>query len=210
MADFAFLLKTGIALFAIVNPIGSLPIFINATHRWPKADRNKTARIAGLTVFMILTLAAFFGDITLNFFGIGIPSFQVGGGILVLLNAINMMYAKPMNQTMDEAAAMAEREVIAVFPISIPLLAGPGAISTIIIAAEASGGLLGHLSMVLPIFAVCFLVWFILRLSANIALNLGTIGINIVTRLMGLILTAMAVESIAKGLAGLFPKLFGA
>ena len=210
MTDFAFLLKTGIALFAIVNPIGSLPIFINATHSWPKIDRDKTARIAGLTVFMILTLAAFFGDIALNFFGIGIPSFQVGGGILVLLNAINMMYAKPMNQTVDEAAAMAEREVIAVFPISIPLLAGPGAISTVIIAAEASGGLLGHLSMVLPIFVVCFLVWIVLRLSSNIALNLVTIGINIITRLMGLILTAMAVESIANGLAGLFPKLFGA
>ena len=189
MLDFVFLLKTGIALFAIVNPIGSLPIFINATHSWPKIDRDNTARIAGLTVFMILTLAAFFGDATLHFFGIGIPSFQVGGGILVLLNAINMMYAKPMNQTVDEAAAMAEREVIAVFPISIPLLAGPGAISTIIIAAEASGGIVGHLTMVLPIFVVCVLVWIVLRLSSNIALNLGTIGINIITRLMGLILT---------------------
>ncbi len=209
MADIPFLFKTGIALFAIVNPIGCLPIFINATHNWPKIERNKTARTAGITVFLILALATFAGDLTLKFFGIGIPSFQVGGGILVLLHAINMMYAKPsINQNADEAEAMAEREVIAVFPISIPLLAGPGAISTIIIAAEASGSFIGHLSMLLPIAIVCILVWIVLRLAGNIALNLGTIGINIITRLMGLILTAMAVESIAKGLSGLFPHLF--
>ena len=210
MFEFTFLLKSSVALIAVVNPIGCLPIFINATNGCSAAERIKIAKTASFTVFLILALAAFFGDITLRFFGIGIPSFQVGGGILVLINAINMMYAKPVNQTVGEAAAMAEREVIAVFPISIPLLAGPGAISTVIIAAEATGGFVEHLAMVIPVFAVSLLVWIVLRLSDNIAQKLGTIGINIVTRLMGLILTAMAVESIARGLTGLFPKIFGA
>lgn len=209
MPDFSFLFTTGLALFAIVNPIGCLPIFINATHNWPTPERHKTARTAGITVFLILTIATFIGDLTLKFFGVGIPSFQVGGGILVLLNAINMMYARPnINQTPDEAQAMAEREVIAVFPISIPLLAGPGAISTMIIAGEASGDWIGHLSLIIPIAIVCLIVWVVLRLAGNIAFKLGIIGINIITRLMGLILTAMAIESIAKGLSGLFPHLF--
>jgi multiple antibiotic resistance protein len=214
MAEWAYLFKIGIALFAIVNPIGSVPIFISATDGWPDKDKTRTAKTIAITVFFVLTGAAFVGDRILEFFSISIASFQVGGGILLLLIAISMMHGKESytRQTPQEAVLVAEREAIAretiaIVPLSIPLLAGPGAISNMIIAAQQSGGFWGHVSLILPVIVVCIFIWITLRLSAGIADRLGTIGINIVTRLMGLILAAMAVEFIAHGIAGLFPRL---
>ncbi len=210
--DFTYLLKITIALLAIVNPIGSLPIFISATDGWSKTDRAQTARTVGITVFVVLSLSAFIGDGILSFFGISIPSFQVGGGILIMLISISMMHGKQggTRQTAEEAQSMAEREVIAIVPLSIPLLAGPGAISSMILSAQQQPSLLGHLSLVIPVLIVSSLIWLMLKLSDAITQRLGTIGINIITRLMGLILAAMAVEFIAHGLSGLFPQLISA
>lgn len=207
--DFTYLLKITIALLAIVNPIGCLPIFISATDGWSKPDRTKTARTVAITVFIVLCAAAFIGDGILNFFGISIPSFQVGGGILIMLISISMMHGKQggTRQTAEEAQSMAEREVIAIVPLSIPLLAGPGAISSMILSAQQQPTLLGHLSLVIPVALVTMVIWLVLKLSDAITQRLGTIGINIITRLMGLILAAMAVEFIAHGLIGLFPQL---
>ena len=209
MIDWNYLIKTGIALFAIVNVIGSVPVFVSATEGWPESQRAHTARTIAFTVFTVLVLSVFVGDRLLAFFGISVASFQVGGGILLLLIAISMMHAKQSGarQTQEEAQAAAEREAIAIVPLSIPLLAGPGAISSMIIAAEHSGGFWGHVALVAPVAVVCFLVWRILLLAGAIAGRLGTIGINIVTRLMGLILSAMAIEFMARGLGSLFPGL---
>ncbi|OIQ82062.1 hypothetical protein GALL_361630 [mine drainage metagenome] len=209
MTDWATLFKTGVALFAIVNPIGSIPVFITATHGSNAPERAHIVRMVALTVFLVLTTSVLIGDRILEFFGISIPSFQTGGGILLLLMAISMMHARQsgIRQNEEEALAAAEREATAIVPLSIPLLAGPGAISTMIIAAQQSGSLLGHVLLLLPVAAVAGLAWGMLRLSGPIASHLGTIGINIFTRLMGLILAAMAVEFIAHGLIGLFPGL---
>ncbi|CAN1489382.1 MarC Multiple antibiotic transporter [Methylophilaceae bacterium] len=207
--DLAYLFKIGIALFAIVNPIGSVPIFISATDGWNRQQKLRTANVVALTVFLVLAASALFGEGILAFFSITIPSFQVGGGILILLIAINMLHAKQSHskQTPEEAKTMEERDVIAIVPLSIPLLAGPGAISSMIIAAQDSTTFGAQLSLLMPILLVALLVWLSLQLSSYIAGKLGTIGINIVTRLMGLILAAMAVEFIAHGLSGLFPAL---
>lgn len=211
MTEYAYLLKVAIALFAIVNPMGSLPIFISATSGWSKAERSRTARTVAITVMIVLGVSAFFGDMILDFFGITIPSFQVGGGILLLLIAISMMHGKQggTRQTAEEAQTMAEREVIAIVPLSIPLLAGPGAISSMILTAQQHPGIWGHLSLLIPIALIALFIWGLLLLSEVITHTLGTIGINIITRLMGIILAAMAVEFIAKGLEGLFPQLAG-
>ena len=210
--DFSYLLKITIALLAIVNPIGSLPIFISATDGWSMPDRARTARTVAVTVFIVLTLAAFVGDGMLSFFGISIPSFQVGGGILIMLISISMMHGKQggTRQTAEEAQSMAEREVIAIVPLSIPLLAGPGAISNMILSAQQQPSFSGHLTLIIPVLLVSIIIWLVLKLSDNITQRLGTIGINIITRLMGLILAAMAVEFIAHGLTGLFPQLASA
>lgn len=209
MTEWAILFKVAVALFAIVNPIGSVPIFISATDGWSEEDRQKTARTVAFTVFIVLAVSAFLGDRILNFFGISIPSFQVGGGVLLMLIAISMMHGKQSGtrQTPEEARTLAEREVIAIVPLSIPLLAGPGAISNMIIAAQQNSSFIGHIALTIPILVISLIIWVILGLSVRISRSLGTIGINIVTRLMGLILAAMAVEFIAHGLMGLFPQL---
>lgn len=211
MAEYAYLIKITLALFAIVNPIGSLPIFISATNGWQKADRARTARTVGLTVFIVLAVAAFIGEGVLDFFGISIPSFQVGGGILILLISISMMHGKQggTRQTAEEAQTLAEREVIAIVPLSIPLLAGPGAISSMILNAQQHPGFWAHITLMIPVVLIALFIWWLLKLADVITEFLGTIGINIVTRLMGLILAAMAVEFIAHGLTGLFPQLAG-
>jgi multiple antibiotic resistance protein len=208
LSDWAYLLKIGVALFAIVNPFGGLSVFISSTEGWQRNDRQRIARTIAITVFTVLTLSVFVGDTLLDFFGIGIPSFQVGGGILLLLMAISMLQARQgfVRQNPEEEA-VAQQEGMAVVPLSVPLLAGPGAISSMIIAAEQSGTLWGHVLLVIPVAAVAILVWGIFSLASPIAQHLGTIGINIVTRLMGLILAAMSVEFIAHGLGALFPGL---
>jgi len=209
MSEWAYLFKTGVALFAIVNPIGNLPVFISATNQWSKQDKAHTANIVGLTVFAVLGITTFFGNDILDFFSISIPSFQVGGGILVLLMSINMMHAKQSHtrQTPEEAQTMAEKRAIAIVPLSIPVYAGPGAISSMIITADKSINFIHQTSLLIPIAVVSLIVWVTLRLSTNITQLLGTIGINIITRLMGLILAAMSIEFIAHGITGLFPKL---
>ena len=196
MTDWPGLLKIGIALFAIVNPVGSVPVFISATSGWTNAERSQTAKTVAITVFIVLTIAAFVGDQVLSFFGVSIPSFQVGGGILLMLISISMMHGKQggTRQTAEEAQTLAEREVIAIVPLSIPLLAGPGAISSMILNAQQHPTFWGHLSMLVPAFIIGLIIWLVLKLAEAISLQLGTIGINIVTRLMGLILAAMAVE----------------
>lgn len=209
MTDMSDLFKIGLALFAIVNPIGSVPVFITTTDGSSLAQRAHIAGIVSVTVFTVLSLAALMGDRLLAFFSISIPSFQVGGGILLLLMAVSMMHARQsgVRQTPEELQAAIEHEAIGVVPIGIPLLAGPGAISSVIIAAQQSQGVFGHLELILPIAVISSAVYGILRLSTRIANRLGTIGINIITRLMGLILAAMAVEFMAHGIAGLFPGL---
>ncbi|PKO53683.1 MAG: amino acid transporter [Betaproteobacteria bacterium HGW-Betaproteobacteria-20] len=209
MTDWPALFKVTIALFAIMNPIGSVPIFISATDGWSKQDRAKTSKTVAITVFIVLAVSAFLGGKILDFFSISIPSFQVGGGVLLMLIAISMMHGKQggTRQTPEEAESLAEREVIAIVPLSIPLLAGPGAISSMIIAAQETSSFTAHLFLVVPIFIIAMIIWLVFRLSVGISNRLGPIGINIVTRLMGLILAAMAVEFITHGLIGLFPQL---
>ena len=209
MTEYAYLVKTTIALFAIVSPLGSLPMFIAATRGWDKQARAKTTRTVAFTVFIVLMVSAFLGESILEFFGISIPSFQVGGGILLMLIAIAMMHGKQSGarQTEEEAHDMEARDVIAIVPLSIPLLVGPGAISSMILSAQQHPTFTGHLFLAIPAFIVALSAWLTLQLADNITNFLGATGINVITRLMGLILTAMAVEFIARGLTGLFPQL---
>ena len=202
-------IKILISLIAIVNPLGAIPIFIGLITGMADSERHRIVNIVAVTVSLILLTALFFGQLILHLFGISIHSFRVGGGILILLMAISMLHAKmsPIAQTREEADESKDRESIAVVPLSIPLLAGPGAISTIIIDAHKASGI-GHYAIIaVEIFAVSLMLWFILRLAPFISKHITGTGINIFTRIMGLILAAIAVEFMANGLKGLFPSL---
>lgn len=209
MNEWSDLFKTGIALLAIVNPIGGVPLFVSATAEADGPLRARTARTVAVTVFVVLALAALLGTRILDFFGISIPSFLVGGGILLLLLAVSMLQAREsgIRQTPAEAQEASERHAIGVVPIGIPLLAGPGAISTVIIATHHAPSFLHQLRLFIPIAIIALIVWATLTVAARIATRMGTIGINIITRIMGLILAAMAVEFMVRGLSELFPFL---
>lgn len=197
------------ALFVIVDPIGAIPLFISYTRDQSTAERRVSARTAAIAVAAILLLSIFVGEDLLKLFGIGIPSFRVGGGILILLMAIAMLNARQggARYTAEEGREGQEKDNIAVVPLAIPLLAGPGAISTTIIYAHNAYSLLDKTALVIAALLVAASVATALHLAERIANRLGRTGINIATRIMGLILTAVAVEFIAGGLIQLFPKL---
>ena len=209
MIDLTVLFKMVVTLFVIVDPVGNIPLFLNATEKWPLARRTHAARMAAVTVFVVLSLAALLGEQILHLFGISLASFSVGSGILLLLLAISMLQARTsaLRQTPEEAEEAVEREALGVVPLGIPLLAGPGAISNVMISVQHHPGWGGLLLILFPIGVVSVSVWGSFVFALPIARRLGKTGIHIVTRLMGLILAALAVELMAHGLVVLLPAL---
>jgi multiple antibiotic resistance protein len=209
MNEWADLFKLTVALLAIVDPVAGIPVFLSATETDTQASRRRTARVVGITVFCVLGAAALIGTEILRFFGISIPSFLIGGGILLLMMAVSMLQAQEsrVRQTPDEAEEAASKDAVAVVPLGIPLLAGPGAISTMIIATHQSPSFLHHVKLLIPALAIALIVWATLAAATRISARLGKTGMNIITRVMGLIIAAIGVEYIYRGLAELFPKL---
>lgn len=208
--DISELIKAALALFAIVDPVGVIPIFLLATQGYTLAQSHAAARVAALTVLGVLTVFTFIGDPLLGFFGIRMAAFSVAGGLLLLLLSLSMVQAhvSPQRQTQDEASEVEEREAVGVVPLGVPLLAGPGAITHVIVAAGAAHGELLPLSLLLlPVALVALSVWLAFRAAPAIARRLGKTGIHVVTRLMGLIIAAISIEMIASGLGQLFPGL---
>lgn len=209
MLEHAEYIKMFIGLLALMNPFGAVPIFISMTSHESRNQRSKTINMVAIGVASILLVSLFFGELLLQFFAISIDSFRVGGGILILLMAVAMLQAKTsqVRQTPEEADESIEMDSVAIVPLAMPLLAGPGCISTIILAAHKSNGV-GHYSViVLGIIIISLVVWGVLRLSPYISKHVSATGLNIFTRIMGLILTAIAVEFIANGIKGMFPAL---
>lgn len=212
MLDYAQYIKIFIGLLAILNPLGVIPLFIGMTADESPKQRRRTIDMVAIGVTVILLVSLFLGEHLLSFFGITIDSFRVGGGILVLLMAIAMLHAKTslMKQTDKEADESIEKESVAIVPLAMPLLAGPGAISTVILAAHKSTSVMHYLIISLCIVLLSVVVWAALRMSPWIERRIGSTGINVFTRIMGLILMAIAIEFIAAGLKGIFPVLAGA
>jgi multiple antibiotic resistance protein len=209
MLDWAEYTKFFLALLVIVNPLGTVPLFVSMTTGHTKPERKNIARIASIAVGVVLVVSAVAGQYLLAFFGISIASFKVGGAILILLMAISMMHATPSGekQTEEEALEAADKDSIAVVPLAIPLLAGPGAISTTIIYATGRTSI-AHTGMIVLCCALIALVtWIALRVATPVSQWLGTTGVNVAVRIMGLLLAAVAVEIFASGVLELFPGL---
>lgn len=200
-----------ISLFAILTPFAAIPIFLSLTQGRGDAYRAATARSAVLTVICVLIVAALAGELILRIVGTSLDSFRVGGGLVLLLMALSMLSAQvsAVQQTKAEASEAEQRAAIGVVPLGLPLLAGPGAISSVIIHAQRGTGL-AHLAIVIgSILIACAFLWVALRLAVPIGGRLGITGLNILNRLFGLLLAAIAVEIIASGLRALFPGLTG-
>jgi multiple antibiotic resistance protein len=207
--------KPLITLLAIVNPPAIIPFFIYYTQGFSGEQRRHTVVVSAVTAFVVIAASALLGIRILEFFGISLASFQVGGGMLLLTSSLNMLNAKPAEAkpSSNEMEAGAEKaamgDSVAVVPLTIPLLTGPATMSTVVIYAERARNafelsiLVGYGVVIALVTAVCF------ALAEPIARVLGKTGINVLTRLMGLILAALAVEVMAEGLGKLFPSLRG-
>jgi multiple antibiotic resistance protein len=202
-------LKPLVTLLALVNPLAIVPFFIHYTHDFTREQRHRTIWIASFSSFLVIAVCALMGLHILEFFGISLASFQVGGGMLLMTSALAMLNAQPAEaksnaEEMHDAAARAS---IAVVPLTIPLLTGPATMSTVVIYADKAktfwqlGTLVGYGVVIALATALCF------SLANPIARGLGKTGINVMTRLMGLILAALSVEVMADGLIKLFPIL---
>lgn len=196
-------------MFALVNPVGIIPVFISMTSYQSAAARNKTNLTANLSVAIILWTSLFLGDGILQVFGISIDSFRIAGGILVVTIAMSMISGKlgEDKQNKQEKSESAIRESVGVVPLALPLMAGPGAISSTIVWGSRYhnwGHLLGF-SIAIALFA--FSCWLLFRIAPWLVRMLGQTGINVITRIMGLLLMALGIEFIVTGVKAIFPGL---
>lgn len=208
MSSLSEYLRFVVTLTAVVDPFLAVPFFLTVTASRSEAESRRLARVVALTVFLVLAVSAFVGEALLEMIGASLSAFRVGGGLVLLLMALAMLNAQAggVRQSQAEAKELEQGELQGVVPLAIPLLAGPGAISTAIIAAEG-GSAVHQLVIVLCIGVVCLVAWLTMRAAHRIAARMGTTGLNVATRILGLLLAAMAVQTMAVGLKQLFPGL---
>jgi len=201
--------RFAIALVAIVDPLAAIPLFLQLTGGFSVRERKRTARVTALAVFGVLAGAGIAGEAILGAFGTSLPAFRVGGGIVLLLMALSMLTAEPdrTRHTPEEDLASRDKASVAVVPLGVPLLAGPGAISAVILQMNSGTGVL-HGGLVLATIALLALAcWLALRNAERIGRLVGPIGMNVVIRLFGLVLAAIGVDFIAAGVKEIFPGL---
>ena len=200
---FIFCLTT---LFTLINPIGISPILIIMTERFPERKRIEIAKKGSLTAFITLILFSILGSVIFNFFGITIEAFQIMGGILFFRNGMRMLDSKigRSRTTPAEQEESEESDDIAVSPIGIPLIAGPGAITAAMLLSSQTPQLYSYFTIISSIFFVLSLVYIILRNGNFLLKLLGTTGIRIIQRLMGLILMVIAVQFVINGVLSIY------
>jgi multiple antibiotic resistance protein len=203
--------KPLIALLAIVNPIGVIPFFIHFTRDFTREQRRRTIRVAAIGAFLVIAVSAVAGLRIIEFFGISLGSFQVGGGMLLLISSLQMLHAEPAESRKADLVEGNDKvdagDSIAIVPLTIPLLTGPATMSTMVIYAEKTHHWWQLAVLVGYGVVIGIAVWVAFSLSGRIARAIGATGINVMTRLMGLLLAALAVEVMSDGLIKLFPVL---
>ena len=196
---FIFCLTT---FFTLINPIGIAPILIVMTDRFPKNSKINIAKKGTLTAFFTLILFSILGSMIFSFFGITIEAFQIMGGILFFRNGMRMLDSKigRSRTTPAEQEESLESDDIAFSPIGIPLIAGPGAITATMLLSSQTPKIYSYLTLFMSIFIVLFVVYIILRNGDYLLNVLGTTGMRIIQRLMGLILMVIAVQFVINGI----------
>lgn len=198
--EYAFL--TFGSLFAIVDPFAAVPTFLALTARDTAAQRHRMARTACITCGGVMATFALLGPAIFKLFGITLPAFQIAGGLVLLLSSLDMIRAQksPMKETPEEFAEGMSKDDIAITPLAVPLLAGPGAITTSIVLAGRAANLEQKAIFYVLIALVAFISYWVLTLAADSAKKLSSTILNIITRLMGLLLAAIGVQLILSAL----------
>ena len=200
MMEYAFL--TFGSLFAIVDPFAAVPTFLALTARDSAAQRHRMARTACITCGGVMAAFALLGPAIFKLFGITLAAFQIAGGLVLLLSSLDMIRAQksPMKETPEEFAEGMSKDDIAITPLAVPLLAGPGAITTSIVLAGRAANLEQKAIFYVLIALVAFISYWVLTLAADSAKKLSPTILNIITRLMGLLLAAIGVQLILSAL----------
>lgn len=200
------LITAFMTLFVIIDPIGLAPLFVALTQGATAKHRRAVGLRAVLIAFGILTLFGLFGDHVLEFVGISMPAFRIAGGLLLFLTALEMLFEK-RSKRREEHAQHPEHQPVedpSVFPLSTPLLAGPGAITSMILLIDQADGVTGVLFMLGVLIAVLVVCLLFFALSGVMERVLGATGINVVTRLMGMLLAALSVQFVVDGVKAIF------
>ena len=195
-------LNTFVAVFVIVDPFAVVPVYLLLTDRLNHEARRSTRHRATLAAAAILTTFAITGLAIFRFFGITLPAFQIAGGILLLLLGIAQLNANRSRVKKEEQDESLAREDVSVFPLATPLIAGPGAISTVVLLSSQSKNFYQQISLILAIVLALAANHVILKGAPILFKFLGQTGLNLITRIMGIILTAMAIQFLLNGLDG--------
>ena len=204
--EFEFLLISFVALFIIIDPIGLTPVFIAITQGMDDSLRRKVALRSVLVSAFVISLFIVGGETVLGFIGISMPAFRIAGGILLFLTALDMLFQRRSKRRENQT----EQELVddpSVFPLAIPLIIGPGAIATVILIAGAKPGLVGIASTGFITALVLLTVFVFFSAASRIEKLLGKTGIDVLTRLLGMLLAALSVQFVIEGLFEFFPKI---
>ncbi len=207
----SFTLVSTSAVFVVVDPVAAVPFFLALTRDVSESRRREIAKRAAAACFLVLAAFALAGAVLFRLLGISLGAFKVAGGVLLLIMAIDMIRIRPspVRVTASEIEAGAAKEDVAVVPLAMPLLAGPGSIVTVVVlmARARAGGPWQAFPVLAAILLTAVASYFILALGAKVERLLGRTGMNVVERLAGLLLTAIAIQFMIDGLFDAFPAL---
>ena len=191
--------KVLVGMMAIVNPMGAVPIFMSLTAGRTAAYQRNTAIVSTFSSAVVMVIALIAGVQILGAFGIGIPAFRVAGGILIFSMAMSMLNASPSNarHTPEEHKEARQKDSVAVVPLAIPLLAGPGTMSTVIVYGHAYTTFIDHVMIAVACVTVCLIVMGCFLLAPKITHVMGQTGMNLLSRIMGLLLMAISIEFVS-------------
>jgi multiple antibiotic resistance protein len=211
MTDFAVYAAVLVTLFAIVDPVGTLPFFVSLTDGFDDADRKVVVNRSVLVLGSVLTVFALVGRFLFAAFGFTLPAFEIAGGILLFMVAYDMLQGelgRVRLSMQDREEAIARRDELSVVPLGIPLLAGPGAISTVMIYEGSAGSdPFVILATFVAIAVTTVATFFVLRFGPRIFRSIGRVGIMAMTRILGLLLAAVGVQFVVNGISGALPHL---
>ncbi len=206
---YADTVKFLVAMIVMMNPLGSLSIFLQLTQRYSSSHQRKVALQCGLAITVIMVLSIWVGSSILDLLGITLPSFRFAGGIILLLVGLSMLqsHESPVSNTPEDNVAAEQRHSVAVVPMALPIIIGPGSITTLILASNDYSNFVfkSWLSFLCIILAICMcgLMYF----GSTIVKFVGESVIKVITRIMGMIIMSLAVGMLANGLIGLIPAL---
>ena len=204
MINFEFFILCFSSLFALINPIGLVPIFLSITENYNRKERDIIAIKAVIFSFFILILFSFIGEFIFSFYNITVDGFRIAGGILLFKISLDMLESKRSRTrtTPVEQKEAEQKDEIAYSPLGIPLIAGPGAIASIMILSSETNNYIDKITLLISLSLVLFMTFFIFKISKILSKNFGKSGLRIMQRIMGLILMTISIEFILKGIKG--------